>query len=157
MPLFSYHMPTIRAVYNRVASFDSNKAAEAAIIATADKFIEHSKEQLKAGYNRFDEKIGDSQPYKNADYAFEKYAQNPLPGLGNPDLDLTGSFQGGLELTVQDGIVSEKSTDAKNAKLLAQYPDIMGLGGPFKAQYVVEDLRPAFSLEVFKGIGIKPR
>lgn len=150
-------MSTIAALARRVNAFDAAKAAENAMTATAVAFVEENKLQMNAGYNRFDEKIGDNQPYKSADYAFDKYKQNPLPGLGNPDLDLTGAFQGGLSVTISGGVVSEKSSDPKNDKLLGKYPDIMGLGGPFKAEYLSRDLQPAFSLEVFKGIGIKPR
>lgn len=150
-------MATIRGLYNRVSTFDASKAAENAMNATSGDLITINKEQMNAGYNRFDEKIGDSQPYKSADYAFDKYRQNPLPGLGNPDLNLTGSFQSLLSAVIGSGIVSIKSADPKNDELLKKYPDIMGLGGPYKAQYLIDFLRPAFAQQVYLGIGIKPR
>lgn len=150
-------MATIAGLYRRFQAFDGAKAAEAAMSATTVPLLAINKEQMKAGYNRFDEKIGDSKPYKNADYAFEKYRLNPLPGLGNPDLDLTGSFQAEMAAIVANGTLSIKSADPKNDKLTSEYPDIFGLGGPFKVKYLSEDLRPAFSNLVFLAVGIKPR
>jgi len=54
-------------------------------------------------------------------YAVMKYAKNPLPGLGNVDLILTGMFRGGFKSFLNGIKVFIESSDNKMDKLIDMY------------------------------------
>jgi hypothetical protein len=67
----------------------------------------------------------------------------------------TGNFYEGEYLRVQDGALTEGSTDAKSDSLQNKYGNIFGLGGTFKKEYVQESLRPAFMDGINQVTGLK--
>jgi hypothetical protein len=71
-----------------------------------------------------------------------KNSMNPLPGLGVPDLKLTGAFYRGFQTKVTPEAFSTSSTDEKNDALTAKY-DPFGLDQESKSEYI-EKLRPVF-------------
>jgi hypothetical protein len=66
--------------------------AEESVSQASPSFVEAQKDQLLQGSNSAGESF---RRYRNPDYAKMKNLMNPLPGLGNPDLKLTGQFQRG--------------------------------------------------------------
>ena len=84
--------------------------------------------------------------YRNQDYAVYKHGLNPYPGLGVPDLKLTGAFLRNLKVVILTNRQYEIiSTDAKYQDLLDKYGDTMlGLNKvsivQYKEQYFNEAL-----------------
>ena len=79
-----------------------------------------NRDQLKKGFDANGERL---KPYKNARYASYKNTKNPLPGLGNPDLILSGSFTKSIYSEVTDTDIVLKATDRKTADLVDKYSD----------------------------------
>jgi hypothetical protein len=140
-------MATIADIKRRVDVFKFNDAAEQAFISVEDDFTEENKKQLFGGYDKFQERL---RHYANAEYAFYKYSKNPAPGLGNPDLFDTGSFYNHIQTIVRSGTISIGSTDSKAPELEVKYPGIFGLGGKYKAEFIEQNLRPAWMRQVKK-------
>lgn len=63
--------------------------------------------------------------YRNPVYARLKQRLNSRPGLGIPDLKLTGSFHRKINAKLQGKVVTLDSTDSKTADLLAKYGDVI--------------------------------
>lgn len=144
-------MATISALKRRVELFQYSEAATEAFIAVEDDFTEENKKQLFAGYDRFGERL---KAYASAEYAFYKYQRNPIPGLGNPDLFDTGSFQSHIQTIVSGLTVNIGSTDSKAPQLEIKYPGIFGLGGKYRAEFISTYLRSAFMAVVHKALKI---
>jgi len=136
-------------------ALDTEAIAEKAVEETKEDLLALNKKQLLAGYDKNGELIGDKKPYANAHYAFFKANMNPLPGLGNPDLRLTGSFQDEFDIEISGERILQGSSDEKAGELEQKYgEEIYGLGGKFKVEYVDENLRPAFQREITKATGL---
>lgn len=140
-------MGTILSLLKRIEQVDINSIAEASIESVKEEIADKNKEQLKKGYNKFGELIGDTKPYESELYAFEKYNKNPMPGLGNPDLHDTGDFYEGITTEVSNGIIKTESTDSKNEELQAKYKGILSLNEESRIEIVDESLRPAMVKE----------
>lgn len=82
--------------------------------------------QLKLGIDSKGQKL--KPKYSRVRYARAKNSVNPLPGLGTPDLKLTGSFYSNFYLTAKNKEFELFSSDDKADKLQAKYgKDIFGL------------------------------
>jgi hypothetical protein len=65
--------------------------------------------------------------YKNKPYALKKKKLNPKPGMGTPDLYLSGDFHGSFFLKNKSGNF-EYGAKAKHSKyIIPKYPKIFGL------------------------------
>lgn len=126
----------------RLKSLDISEVAEVATDATSPAISQLNREQLEEGFDSNGERL---RKYRNPIYARKKAAMNPKPGLGNPDLKLTGRFYRGIRADVEDGQIHVYSTDSKDPDLVEKYgSDIYGLG-PVKGQeYVDNHLQPSF-------------
>lgn len=97
--------------------------------------MDFNKDQLMSGYNSNSERL---RSYKNREYAEMKNEVNPLPGFGNPDLNLTGQFHRGFY--VRRGgktFLLLGSSDEKNDKLKGKYgKDIFGLTSSSKESFI---------------------
>lgn len=68
------------------------------------------------------------RPYRSMKYARAKNQMNPAPGLGNPDLKLTGAFQRSFFVQASGSKVFLDAHDEKVEKLERKYGDkILGL------------------------------
>lgn len=148
-------MNTIANLMRKFQSLDIDEISREAVSETTEDLADQNRAQLHAGYNRDSQLIGDLKPYASDTYAFYKANKNPLPGLGNPDLEDTGAFYAGIQVTVNGDIVNEDSTDEKSPELQEKYKDIFGLGGEFKTDYVNDSLRPAFKAGIEEATGLK--
>lgn len=144
---------TIRGLYNKVKKFDTQKAIDNAFESTVDELADQNKKQLFEGYDKTGEKI--KRKYRSNKYARVKNEMNPLPGLGTPDLKVTGSFYRGIRVDYSGGTLRTKSTDEKGDDLEAKYDNIYGLGGEFKKDFVNDSLRPALNSGITSAIGLK--
>lgn len=137
-------MGTVLSLLKKFEELDTGIIAVQSIEETADEMADKNKDQLLHGFNSSGELIGDTKPYQSADYAFEKYNKNPLPGLGNPDLKDEGSFYAGIRIEVSGAVIKTESTDSKNEELEAKYKGALGLNKESKVEYIKESLRPVF-------------
>lgn len=140
--------------YEQVQQLNIEQSVIEGFESSLDDFTIEQKKQLLAGYDGTGSLIGDKEPYVNAQYAFEKYRLNPLPGLGNPDLNLTGDFQGPLDSKLQGDTVVIDSPDSKTPELEAKYGTIFGLAGDFRQSFIDESLRPNIIINVREKIGL---
>ena len=143
---------TLEGLYEKIQKLDTVKVGEEAFDKTAGKIVDYQKEQMLQGINAKGTRIG---KYKNKAYAKKKNQMNPLPGLGNVDLKLTGSFQSKIKIAVDKDKFRIESGDSKNQMLQQHYSSIFGLSDPFKADYVESDLRPEFQKEMEQATGLK--
>lgn len=92
-----------------------------------DNILQLNRDQLMSGFDSNGEKM--EPQYASRDYALKKNKMNALPGLGTPDLYLTGKFQSSLQLQVMGKDVKFSDTDDKAKYLEVNYgPDnIYGL------------------------------
>lgn len=136
---------------SKIQKLDPAKVAENAINEVADEFTKAQKDQLLHGETS---EGGTLRQYRNKAYARKKNAMNALPGLGNPDLKLTGKFYQGITTVASGGRVVIKSSDSKAQELEASYgkDKIFGLHQETKSQLIKEKLRPAFNRNIKKEI-----
>ena len=121
-------MATAADLQEIVKTLKSNlkQIAAIAIQDTETEFIKLNVEQLESG---FDSKKKRLRKYRSPQYAQLKNQQNALPGLGNPDLILTGAFTGSFNLNVAAENYTIFATDYKANDLTKKYgDDIFGLG-----------------------------
>jgi hypothetical protein len=149
-------MGTIINLLRNFENLDTDAITEAAVNQTKGELQDKNKAQLMAGFDKTGAKIGDKKPYASSYYAFYKANLNPLPGLGNPDLHLTGDWQDEMSIEVSGESIIQNSANDKDAELIEKYgPEIYGLGGQFKEDYLEEDLRPAFNKGIELATGLK--
>jgi hypothetical protein len=96
---------------------------------------------LDEGVNKLGAKL---QRYASNSYAARKYAINPFPGFGNPDLFRTGAFQRGFKLKIlTKNSFDIYSTDSKANDLTRKYgADVFGLTNESRDQYRAETMQP---------------
>lgn len=144
---------TVRALYEKISALNIEQAAIESVTETKENLSDENRKQLIAGFNRRGERL---RPYRSAKYARVKNQMNPLPGLGNPDFKVTGQFQRGIKTEVNGTSIVTASTDGKAMKLeIRDGPDIYGVGGTFKQEYIKEFLRPAFHRRISELTGLK--
>lgn len=132
---------------------DIDKVSSDAMNEKKQFVADAQREQLKQGISSVG---GTLRKYRSAAYARKKNAMNPLPGLGNPDLKLTGNFYKGITATVEGGKIVIKSSDEKAQELEAKYDEdlIFGLYPEEKAQFIKDHLRPAFNRNIKNEVGL---
>ena len=146
-------MLTITKLLNNFQKLDTEKLIKKSLTETIPRFETIQKEQLKFGKTNTGEKI--TPKYRNRKYAAAKNERNPLPGLGTPDLLLTGEFQRLLDVQVGTDVLDIVSKDDKGPELEDKYKNIFGLGKGFKKEYITKDLRPVIKEKVTLAIGLK--
>lgn len=101
--------------------------AKRIIAEIQDKIIDlNTKDQLFKGLDSKGQKL--SPKYASVRYKRAKNSSNPLPGIGTPDLKLTGKFYSNFYLTANKGVFDIFSSDEKSDKLASKYgEDIFGL------------------------------
>jgi len=92
---------------------------------SADKIADLNREQLNKGFGADGEKI--TPKYRNNQYAKKKFASNPKPGLGTPDLKNKGDFQKGIDVGVSSVGIQFEANDVKSTRLLFKYGEVVGL------------------------------
>ncbi len=141
-------MKSIKQLLSIVEKYDPIEGLKAAMKVQKDELVTLQRNQLFQGLNAKDQVIGDIDNgkfgYKNEKYAFSKYASNPLPGLGNPDLFDTGDFYRGIIVKINGRKISIYSTDSKNLQLSSKYPYIFGLGPKAQKVFIRQFLFKAF-------------
>jgi len=81
-----------------------------------------NREQLLMGLNSGDEQLNPT--YASMSYASMKQQMNSTPGLGNPDLKLTGAFHNSIKYQVMGNSVVSSADDPNG--LESKYTDSFG-------------------------------
>jgi hypothetical protein len=138
-------MCSVAEMIRRLESVNIQGDSAEAIESTSADFARLNTAQMYQGLDSKGARI--SPGYRNPSYSRKKNLMNPTPGLGVPDLKLTGAFYRGLSIKVQDADIIIDS-DVDYAKYLeANYTNIFyGLDEDSKRIY-----RDAF-FEAFKAI-----
>jgi hypothetical protein len=139
---------------NMISKFkrlDVVKVSEESLDQIKDDISEAQRQQLIYGISSSG---GTLRKYKSKAYAKKKNAMNPIPGIGNPDLKLTGAFHRSITTQVTSGKVIIKASDDKALELEASYGKdvIFGLYREEKALLIEEKLRKAFVQTIRKNL-----
>lgn len=120
---------------------DLDREALRVIAEVQDIIVKYNKDQLFEGLNAKGQKL--SPKYSRVRYARAKNSMNPLPGMGTPDLKVTGKFYSGFYLTAKNGKFDFFSSDEKAEKLEAKYgEDIFGLTKPNEDKVNFDEIYP---------------
>jgi hypothetical protein len=145
-------------ILESLEALDIEAIAVNALSKSTPEMVELNKEQLRQGLNEAGEIIGDYRPYRNPDYAFEKYRMNPAAGLGNPDLNLDGGHYAGMYAKISGKSFEQGSTDEKAKDLEKKYKDgkvnIYGLTDESKEELIETKLGPAFQNDITEETGL---
>jgi hypothetical protein len=131
----------VKSLIKRVKVLDTNNSIQYSFNKVKEIYADYNREQLFYGYNKDGERL---RKYRTLKYARMKSGLNPLPGLRNPDLFLSGKFHKGIKMTVIGDSLRVRSSDKKNNFLMARYKKIFGLGGRFRKRFIKDDLSPVF-------------
>jgi len=118
----------------KVLSFNIPLFQEIAVENKSDVLVKLNLIQLLKGLTSKGKKI--SPKYKGAKYASKKNGMNSRPGMGTPDLKLSGDFHAGFIAIVNKDKYFLSSEDSQVQYLPEKYADIFGLTSKneFKAQ-----------------------
>ena len=147
-------MATATEIIARLEAVNIELLAELAIEDTAKEFGKLNTEQMEEGKDSKDQKI--SPGYRSSSYARMKNQMNPKPGMGVPDLKLTGAFYKGYRLQVINGEVIEDSDVPYAPKLEKQYgKQIWGLDPENKRLYIEKFLSPGMKKRLTEETGLR--
>ena len=140
-------MATIRGFAERFANIDFKGVAMDSFMETNEEVIEKNLEQLKEGK---DKKGMNLRKYAWDWYAVMKHNLNPAPGLGNPDLKLTGAYWRGFIIKQMGETQYEiTSIDSKTGKLDDMYgKQQYGLNDEKRPKYINEDYLPVLTKNI---------
>lgn len=133
---------------------DVDSAAEQAVNESGETFAKLNRRQLYAGLTPDGAKI--SPQYASPYYAKKKNKMNSKPGLGTPDLRVTGDYQDQFVVEAQDGEIDESSPVeyAKRLDELYGPTNIYGLTDENMQEYIDGDLSDALAGELEKQTGL---
>lgn len=146
-------MATIKSLSKKIQQLNTDAVIDTAFKQSTDELAVENKKQLFEGFDNTGEKI--KRKYRSNKYARVKNQMNPLPGLGVPDLKVTGSFYNGIKVDYQSGVLTTEPSDSKGADLEEKYSGIFGLGGKFKNEFINKTLRPAINTQITAATGLK--
>lgn len=149
-----------------VEAVDLPAIIQLCIQSTAYEIVAFNSEQLQDGVNSlgttlrpYDPKLkyyGREYPEYRGDY-YERFKNslNPKPGLGNPDLFVTGGFYKGIGVVVtRDTYTVESNSDNAPQLELKYGSEIYGLTQQNQAIYCEETLQPAIVTALVAAIGL---
>lgn len=111
-------MATVRALQKKLRKVNVLYETIEAAKKNTKEMVMLNLSQLFVGQNN----MGDSfKKYKWKEYAEQKNQQNPRPGLGYPDLKLSGAFYKSFRAEVSSGGVNIFATDKKAPLLIEHY------------------------------------
>lgn len=160
-------MATLGGLLRRVEAFDGNKAAEQSIELTKYDLLSENKKQMYDGKTRTGDNITPTyqlDPYFKTPQAAQRYSDwkdeitpNSNRPSGVPNLFIDGTYYGTLDIVISGDVIQFPSSFKGANDINTTFAGIHGLGGPYKALYLKDFLRPAFSTQVYIAIGIKPK
>ena len=149
-------MATVADLLESIEAVDLKGTIDEAITDTADDYIRlNTEEQLFKGQDTDGKQL---EPlYKSPAYARKKNAMNPLPGLGVPDLKVTGSFYQKQTLAVEGDSI-QLDSDVDYAKYLEKNygpENIYGLSDQNQEEYNFGAFQDAFAEKITDQTGLE--
>ena len=127
-------MTTIATMLRKVESVNLRQEVPKIIQQTSFEIVAYNQAQLYSGITAKGERI--SPRYRSAPYAQEKAKMNSKPGLGIPDLRLTGAFYSSINVTVENEKIDIDSFSPRGAELKRKYGEsILGLTESNRSKY----------------------
>lgn len=121
---------------------------------TEEEIVELNQEQLYL--SGIDAEGNTLDHYRNPEYSEMKAAMNPNPGAGIPDLNLTGNFYRGFEVSVTKDEFILSSTDPKTEWLEERYGEkIFGFTRDSRKRYALGVFYNAVKLYITQVTGLK--
>ena len=138
---------TIPELQRRWKTIDIRKAAASIISDNKQQIADLNREQLMDGFNKEGKKL---KKYQSNSYAARKNRMNSAPGLGNPDLYLTGRFHEAMNVKINSKVSYEIfSADSKTSDLTKKYgKDIFGLTEESRDKASTEIINPGLILHI---------
>lgn len=149
-------MATIFEVYqNAKRTAENARGVVVGIIEDhADIIADYNRAQLESGLDRNGDVINPF--YGSIYYAMMKNNMNSKPGLGVPDLKLTGAFYRGIFLSMKGYAFSLSSSNSKTESLVDKYGEyIFGLNDNSLASYSQNEFFEAFKEFIESTLKIK--
>ena len=142
---------TILDFFKRVNSINVDEMMFDIIRFLDEEIILRNLKQLDDGFSSKGEKF---ESYKSDAYARFKKQLNPDPGLGNPDLKVTGEFWSRFEVDIRSRVIEIFSTDGKAPSLEKKYPNIYGLV-PTHLSEIIEMVFELFMASLRSKLGLR--
>lgn len=151
-------MSTAAELLDALRSLDVEQTARKAISDNAEHYVLLNQGQMFEGKGK-DRNIGTYRNFRMKDgrqYRDFKAAKNPLPGVGNVDLKLTGAFYRGMKMEVRGDSIEMDSTDSKAPGLLEKYGgQIYGLNAKNQPTFNEVAFLTTFQEEITRQTGLK--
>lgn len=148
-------MGTIFALNDRIQAVNIRATIVKSVDETKYAPVAFVRGQLHYGEDKTGHQI--APKYKSEGYAIAKEELNPVPGLGTPDLFVTGDFYNGIQEVVNATGYSFtiESNDEKAPKLELKYgEDIYGLNEENQGYYATEVLKPRLIINIKNELGL---
>lgn len=117
-------MATLAEMSRRWKGLNLFKIYQEVITEETEEILDLNRDQLEKGKTSKGKKI---KPKYKKRYAEKKNKLNPMPGLGTPDLKLSGGFYKSRTLKNKSGIFIFGATVAYKKYIEPKYDDIYGL------------------------------
>lgn len=145
-------MADVLDMIENLDSIDVDKESKVAVGKTTREMVMLNREQMAHGIRSDGKQIG---RYRNSEYAIMKNALNPLPGLGNVDLILTGAFSDSFDIDVNGEDIDRIATDSKAESLIEKYGDeVFGLTDNNQEYYNEEVFYPELAEAIEEQTGL---
>jgi hypothetical protein len=158
-------MGTIRGLYNRVLTVDSNKIAQETMEGTEEEIRQYNLQQLLDG--KTNEGIDISPTYLEDPYfnslaeaqAYSDWKDRISPPSnrrkGVPNLFINGYYHSTRQVQIVGDKIMYRSTWNEGDEIEQKFKNIDGLNPESRQKYIPEVLRPAFKHLIEAATGLK--
>ena len=130
----------IKKIISGIKSLDIKQMLYEVLDQTDTILTDLNKEQLYSGFDSEGQRLSE---YKQKEYSLFKNELNPAPGLGNPDLYVTGAFYDSFKIRIESNKVLFLADDSKALELISKYGNaILGLSENNLGIYLKNYLQP---------------
>ena len=148
-------MATPGEILEELEQLDIDALVRESVEEVSTEYIKKNLDQLYEGLNSEGQKI--LPRYRSNKYARVKNEMNSAPGLGTPDLFLTGAFYAGSKARLEgDDIVEESSVEySKDLENRYDPNQIWGLDEENHDEFVNEDLQTLIIEKISEQTGLR--
>lgn len=159
-------MRTINSLLKAVEKIQIQLVCEIAVDQTKENLLSLNRQQMFDGKTETGGDISPSyleDPYFKSRESAQRYSDwkdkitpNPKRKKGVPNLFIVGTFHDSISIEVAGSSIKFQSSFEKASAIVSKFSgNIYGLGGEYKADYIVTDLSPATGVELVKQLNKK--